>query len=223
MSVVRKFLFEYSFDPAPPQPEPVPEADLEPEPPPPPTFSEEELEAAKAAAREEGRAEGLAEGRTAEQRTTERLAALALTQIADQMAEIAQAIAAARGEASSHAGAVALALARRLLPETARRHALDEVAGMVGACVDELRGEPRVAVRVCADLAEELREPLTRLAADRGLGAALTVVGDPALGPGDARVEWSDGSAERDETRFWADVDAAAHRILGRAAPAAAN
>jgi len=223
MSVVRKFLFEYSFDPPPQQPAPVPEEELEPEPPPPPTFSEEELEAARADAHAQGRAEGLAEGRTAEQRTTERLASLALTQIADQLAEIAQEIGAGRDAAAAHAGSVALALARRLLPETARRHALDEVTGMVGRCIDELRGEPRVSVRVCRDLAEELREPLSRLAAARGLGGALVVLADPALGPGDARVEWSDGSAERDEARFWADVDAAAERILGRAAHAEAN
>ena len=108
-----------------------------------------------------------------------------------------------------------MALARRFLPEYARRHGSDEILSMIRACVAELQDEPRITVRVAAEVAEELAVPLEQLAQTRGLTSGFRILPDPSLGPSDARLEWSDGSAERDATRFWSDVDAAAERTLG--------
>jgi len=214
MAAIRKFLFEHSFDPAEEVPEPAPAQPAEPEPEPEPTFTLAELEAAREAAREEGHMAGLAEGRAAEQHATERLSALAMNQIATELGRLADTLEGMRGDRIETAAALGLGIARRLLPETARRHGLDEVAAMIQDCLAELRDEPRIVVRVGPVLADAVAAHLTRLAEQRGFGGALSVVVDEGLGPSDAQVEWSDGSASRDEARFWADVDAAAQRIL---------
>jgi flagellar assembly protein FliH len=215
MSAAKKFLFEYSFDPVvAPEPDEQ-EASAEPPAPPEPTFSEAELEAARASAYAEGHGQGVAEGRASEQQTTERLASLALNQIAGELGRLADAIEGGRAERVTTAAEIGLALARRFLPEYARRHGSDEILSMIRACVAELQDEPRITVRVAAEVAEELAAPLEQLAQTRGLTSGFRILPDPSLGPSDARLEWSDGSAERDATRFWSDVDAAAERTLG--------
>lgn len=215
MSAAKKFLFEYSFDPVVAHEPDENEAASEPEVPPEPTFSESELEAARAAAFAEGHSQGVAEGRASEQQTTERLASLALNQIAGELGRLADAIEGGRAERVTTAAEIGLALTRRFLPEYARRHGVDEILTMIKGCVAELQDEPRITIRVAADVAEELAGPLEQLAQTRGLTSGFRVLPDPSLGPSDARLEWSDGSAERDATRFWEDVDAAAERTLG--------
>jgi len=215
MSVAKKFLFEYSFDPVvAPEPDDK-EGMAEPDVPPEPTYSQGELEAARAAAFAEGHGLGVAEGRASEQQTTERLASLALNQIAGELGRLADAIENGRAERVKTAAEIGLALARRFLPEFARRHGVDEILAMVKGCMAELHDEPKITVRVAASVAEELAGALEQLAQARGMTAGFRILADAALGPSDARLEWSDGSAERDAGLFWADVDAAAERTLG--------
>jgi len=223
MPVAKKFLFEYSFDPVVVPEHDEGDASLEQDVPPEPTFSESELEAARSAAFSEGHGIGLAEGRASEQQTTERLASLALNQIAGELNRLADLIEGGRAERVNTAAEIGLALARRFLPEFARKHGIDEIMAMIKGCVGELQDEPRITVRVAPDVALELGGPLEQLAQGRGMTSGFRVLADASLGPSDARLEWSDGSAERDAGRFWSDVDQAAERTLGSSGRMAAQ
>src|SRR3954470_14234126 len=130
-AVVRKFTFDNDFD-APKavvlksEPEMVIE-DLPPPPPPPPSFSEAELEAAVAEARKAALAEGQAKGRADATTQIERQNATALTAIATQFAKIDGEVQLAAGQLRETAIELSLAMVRRLFPEFARQHGLEEV------------------------------------------------------------------------------------------------
>jgi len=241
MTSVRKFQFDESFDVdthhghghglgyghAHVEEEVAPE-------PPPPAYGEEELNAAREAAfREgmvaghnaghqtgfaEGHAAGMAEGgdtaRAEMQGTAEALAAQALDRIARGVAALIadrEAGSAARSDLPVH---IALAVVRKLMPAMARRHGLEEIEGLVRACLTDLLDEPRLVIRVAPDTIELVRPHLEQTITNNGFDAKLVVVGDPDLGPGDCRIEWAEGGAERDAAALLAEVEQSAQRLL---------
>lgn len=220
MAVVRKFTFDRDFDApravapkAKPEPELVVE-DLPPPPPPPPSFSEEELEAAVAEARKTAMAEGLAKGKADAAAQSERQTASALNAIAQHFAKVdaeVQAAAAALRETSLE---LSLAMVRRLFPEFARRHGLEEVKELLGRCLEQLRTEPRFTVKVASDLAETLKGEIATLAQSRGFEGRVVVAGEEGLKPGDCRIEWSQGGMIRSADEIWKAIEAAMEQAL---------
>lgn len=236
MTSVRKFQFDESFD--------VDthhghnrgrvEQVHEPEPPPPPTFGEAELHAAREsgfrdgvvtghnAGREQGYAEGHAAGvaagaeaaRAELEGTDAALAAHALDRIAHGVTGLITARDAANAARSDQPVHIALAIVRKLMPELARRNGLAEIEAVVRACLTDLIDEPRLIVRVAAETLELVRGHLEATVANCGFDTKLVVVGDPALGPGDCRVEWADGGAERDTARLLAEIEQTVARLL---------
>lgn len=218
MANVRKFLFDTSFDapPAPDEPD-VDEAEdaapePEPPPPPPPTFSQEEMAEARAEAQAAGREEGLNEATAG----IERRAASALEAVDTRLGLLAETQAAANAAVEREAVAVALAVARKMLPELAARNALAEVSRAVEEALALIREEPRVTVRVAPDLVEALEARLTEAAGRGGFAGRVTVAGDPAIGGADCRIDWVTGGAERDAQALWNEIDAIVVRNLGQ-------
>ena len=240
MTSVRKFQFDESFDVDTHHGHGhshgyghVEEA-IEPPPPPPPTFGETELNAAReegfregittghSAGHEQGYAEGhaagLEEGAAAARAEIEGTDAALTAQALERVAESAaaffaeyEATAAARRDEPVH---IALAIVRKLMPELARRNGLEEVEGLVRACLTELIDEPRLIVRVGAETVEPVRGHLEEMIANSGFDTKLVVVADPELGPGDCRVEWAEGGSERGTARLLAEIEQCAERLL---------
>jgi flagellar assembly protein FliH len=220
VAVVRKFTFDNDFDaPRAPAlaPKPEPEIiveDLPPPPPPLPTFSEEELEAAVAEARKTALAEGQAKGKADAVAQTERQAATALTAIAGHFAKIEGEVTAAMTEMRESTVEVSLALVRRLFPEFARQHGLEEVKELLGRCFDTLRTEPRFTVKVASDQAETLKSEVEALAQSRGFEGRIVVAAEGGLTPGDCRIEWSQGGMIRSADEIWKAIEAAMEQAL---------
>lgn len=210
MTIAQKFLFTTRFDRAAPPPRPVSDVVEPPPPPPPPMFSEAELEAAKQQAFDAGRQDGLAEAWGA----AERQAAAALSAIAQRLQAMAQHQAEADGINGRNAVRAAMAAARKVLPAMARRHALEEIEALFGECVAHFVEEPRVTVRVQSALVEAVRDKLTAAVEDIGFQGTLTVSSDDRLGPGDCRVDWGNGGAERSQDRLWAAIEGIVERTL---------
>ncbi|MDR3440780.1 FliH/SctL family protein [Telmatospirillum sp.] len=218
MATLQKFLFDLDFD-APPRPAPDVdyEEDLEEvleepeEPPPPPMFSEEELTLTRQQAFEAGRQAGMEETEAA----TERLTALALTAISDQLNGMADIQAEANDGRLRDAISVAVAVVRKLQPEMSRDNALEEIAGVVKECLAHIEKDVRVTIRVNPEHMDSIRHFANQAAEATGFDGKLLYAGDPRIVPGDCRVEWGDGGAERDEARLWAEIDATLARALG--------
>lgn len=212
----RKYMFDLDFDqPARAAEAPaVEEADEslpdEEEAPPPPTFTEEELNLAREAAFEEGRQSGLAEASEA----SDRMIATALTSLSDQMDRVFRQQDEANDTNARNAVRVAMAVLRKIVPAACEKHAFDEVAKVVEQVVGEILDEPRIIVRVADPLVEPVRERLEAVASGQGFEGRVVVQADARLAPGDARVEWTDGGAERDQARLWQEIEATVELAL---------
>ena len=219
MAVVRKFTFDNDFD-APRAQAPkaaaavVIEEELPPPPPPAPTFSEEELEAAVNEARKTALAEGQAKGKADATAQTERQLSTALTTIGQHFAKVDAEVKTAAEQIRETSLELSLAMVRRLFPEFARQHGLEEVKELLGRCLDNLRTEPRFTVKVASGLAEALKQEIEALAQSRGFEGRVLVAAEESLKPGDCRIEWSQGGMIRSADEIWRAIEAAMEQAL---------
>jgi flagellar assembly protein FliH len=207
MSAPHKFLFDRSFD-LPDAPRNAPR-----KPPPPvaePTFSKAELDAAREAGVAAGRAAALAEAAQSNE-----------TRVAGSLSSIAlglKVILAARGRYAEDAQRSALetlrAVLAKALPALCRKAPLAEIEAMVAECLREAFDEPRIVLRVTDSLFEAMQPRLEAVVAASGFAGRIVLLADETLGPGDARVEWADGGAERDTRRLTREIDEALARAL---------
>ena len=183
----------------------------EPPPPPPPTFSEEELTLAREQAYEQGRQAGHQEAA----QSLEQMVGMAMATAAHHLQSLGAAQAADAEELARQGAAIATAMVRKLHPEFVRRFGLEEIEAAVLDCLRHIERTPKVTIRVAPALAEMVKEKAEGLAEQAAFDGKLSVVGDPSLVPGDCRVEWGDGGAERDQSRAWAQIDQAVEAALG--------
>jgi flagellar assembly protein FliH len=207
MTTTQKFLFDTSFDPpdeaSRPTPTPVPRQ------PPEPTFSRVELEAARAAAIAEGRAAAFAEAAA----DTEQRVATALGLIAADIRQLSANGAALALDTQREALALLRTILRKLAPALFRRDPLTEIETLVAEVLRDAIDEPRLVIRVADDLFDSMQARLAPLADAAGFAGKLVLLADNAMLPGDCRVEWADGGAERNTRRLLADIDTALARL----------
>jgi flagellar assembly protein FliH len=212
----QKFMFDLDFGPPSAKRQAAAEVEdamvEEPEPdlPPPPTFTEEDLQVVREAAYEEGHRNGLAEA----DETQQALLAGATERISNALAELGAAQAEANEENLKIAARVAMAVLKKALPAACEEHAFEEIVRTVHECLGQVLDEPRIIVRVDSSLVDPLRERLEHSAIDHGFEGRVVVQADPRVAIGDCRVEWTDGGAERDQTRLIADIETAVNRAL---------
>lgn len=189
-----------------------------PPPPPEPTFTAEQMQAAHSDGYTQGQAAGYAAGHTAggaeAQARQGTMLTQALTRIAEGVGRLITEREATNVMRQRLPLRLTLALARKLLPEMARRGAMDEIEGMVKECLRDLIDEPRLMVRVNDILLEEVKARLDGLPEATGFSGKLLVLGDPGLAPGDCRVEWAEGGAERNNKRLLEEIEQIAQRVL---------
>ena len=217
MAKLQKFLFDTDFGM--PRIAPVdmaayveePEIEEEPPPPPPPTFSEEELTLAREQAHEQGRQAGLQEA----SQMLEQTVGMAMASAAHHMVTLATAQIAETEAMSREAAAIAVAIVRKLHPEFARRFGVQEIEAAVTDCLAHLDRVPKITIKVAPGLVDSVRDRTRTLMQQVSFDGKLVVTPDPSLAPGDCRVEWGDGGAERDQSRAWAQIDQAVEAALG--------
>jgi flagellar assembly protein FliH len=217
MAAVRKFLFERSFDveeedtAEPAAPAPAPEVVV-------PTFSEEEMNTAREQAFAQGRDQGLAEAAAA----TEQAILQALSVLDQRLAELLHFAANSNAAATDDAVAVAVGIVRKLFPALSAQGALAEVERMAAEAMHLVLGEPRLAIYVNEAILPALAERIEALSAEAAYRGQVELKPDAVLPPGDCRVEWADGGAQRDTAALWRAIDAVLERNLAGAAIAAA-
>jgi len=232
MTAVKKFMFEHDFDAETDQPASdrssssasgsaaEPEAASEPAEPetPPAVYTEADLEAARAESYQSGYDAGLAAGRTqgreAAETDAQQAAQTALRQVAQGLAQLFNGLDDAESRRERHALEIAMTIARRLFPALERRHGMAEVESVVTRTLARLRETPRVVVRAHPDTIAILEDQREALAAETGYEGRLKLVSDSGMGASDVRVMWADGSARRDTTGVWAEIDAAVRNAL---------
>ncbi|KMO40513.1 flagellar assembly protein FliH [Methylobacterium variabile] len=176
--------------------------------------------AAEAALRAEAEAEafarGLQEGRAQAEAQVQARLADALNRVAAAAAGMIGAADARDAERETQALDFAVALGRKIAGAALDSQPVAAIAEAAGRALQHLRGVPHLAIRVHDILVEETERQVARLARERGYEGRLIVLGDPALAPGDARIEWADGGVVRER----AAIEAAVLAALGEGAAA---
>jgi flagellar assembly protein FliH len=97
-------------------------------------------------------------------------------------------------------------ITQRLLPPHAHAHAVDSIELFVRQVLPIAVGEPRLLVRAHAMIAAELEERLKDVFMRASFQGSYAVITDYELQPGDCRLEWEGGGADRSEARIWRDI-----------------
>jgi len=188
-------LYAEDFD----EPAPLPE----PEPPPPPMFDAAHLEAAQLAAHAEGLVAGQALARQSQQQATVAALQVIAASLGDARAAAEQA---AERDAEALAGML-LACLRRLLPELCRLHGVGEARAVARAVLPGLLNEPQITVRADAATAAAVAAEIA--AHEPDLAARVRTQPMAQMAPGDVRIAWADGTAQRDVAAIWRAIAAA--------------
>jgi flagellar assembly protein FliH len=176
----------------PPEPEPVA-----------PTFSEAELEIARAEAFAAGRQAGDAAAAAA--RELDRVAAL--ERIAAGLASAGQDAVAAVEAAVEGAAALLLQMICRTLPTLSAAHGEREVQAVVRSLLPALAREPRATIRVNPAHLDAVSAEIEEFSPDAA--ARIAILPAAAMAPGDAAIHWEAGSAKREAAAIQTAIEEA--------------
>jgi flagellar assembly protein FliH len=203
MASAMKFLFENSFDGAEPASAPAAPATIR-------QYTEQDLLAARA----EAFTEGEAAGRASALDSIEQASQKALAEIGARLGDLGGQIAAIRGQTVGEAVKVVSAAIHKMVPELARRNALNEIERLIRECLQAIYDEPRVVVRAHDSVIAMLQGRIDAMAAGCGFNGKIVLFGDEQLSEADCRVEWADGGAERNLGEMWKQIDEALARVV---------
>jgi len=178
--------------------------------PPAPTFSEEELAAAQQQSFQDGKAAGLQEANA----QFEHVIATALSQIAQSIPTVFEQHAHIQKEHEAQALEVATAVSKKIIPAYAEKNGLEEIIQVVQRCMEPLHTEPRIIVKVHESLREDVQEKLKKIADNLGFEGRVVVMANDDIVPGDCRIDWSEGGAERNSEVLWQQIDEIIDRNL---------
>ena len=200
----RKFLFDLSFDNGCNQSND--EKDK-----PKPTYTEEQLDEARAQAYTDGMAAGKAAEQAAQQKNITDL----LTRLDSKIGNVVAEGLATWQTQLEQMQTVALVIARKILPSYVAKHGLDEIDALVAKVIGEMAREPRLVFRVNEARFDDMNTRINAMAQQAAYACKLVILGDPDIGESDCRIEWADGGIERDLRKVWQEID----RIVEAATP----
>lgn len=165
------------------------------------------------------RAEGVAEGREQASReaaqSLERRLTEAFETVGERLGDVIANTQAAHATAAREANAIAVAIARRMVPELYRRNAAAEIELTVTIALSQVLETSELTVHTAESLVDPLRERITALAEARGVGERVRIAADATLTEGDCRIEWPGGGAERTSAALWSEIEAIVEKNLG--------
>lgn len=168
-----------------------------------PTFSEEEVNAARQEGFANGKEQGISETLASIEKTTSDTLNLISNNLTKLFADQNQ----ANQEISDDATALSLAIVRKFFPTLNEQSALDEVTSTVVEILKRLIDEPRILIKANSVISEDLAERLLRHFEDKGFNGNLSVVADEDVAMGDCKLEWSNGTAERNLSALMGEID----------------
>jgi flagellar assembly protein FliH len=174
-------------------------------------LTEAEIEALKVKAFEDGKTSGIAEAVSAHDAALA-AACAALANSISQLLDHADAeIALMRREAVE----LAMITASKLAPALIAREPAAEIEALVEACLESLKTESHIVVRVAESMHDSVETRLNEIAAKRGFAGRVIVAVDDVLTPGDVKVEWQGGGAERSLQAVMRTIDSVIERHVG--------
>jgi flagellar assembly protein FliH len=201
----KKFLFDVNnFN------DDVEEEIIEEAPPPPPTFSEAELEAARKRGYDEGKRDGLAEATASREKFVSGILETISKSFTALFADEHKRNALYENE-SVH---LARAIFRKLFPALNERHGMDEVRAVIARVLEGSREQPEIIVEVHPDYIADIESHIAQVMAAWHSHGTCAVTGNPALGPGDCRLQWAAGGGQRHAARLAGEIEKELDQVL---------
>jgi flagellar assembly protein FliH len=141
--------------------------------------------------------------------------AAAFEQIGGSVERFSRSIVTAEQRIEAEAIELAVAIARKLVPELLQREPFGEIAALATECFRQLSAAPHVVVRVNDTLHETAKKELEEIARTRGFEGRLVVIAEPEIAVGDCKIEWADGGVIRDQGKIDTAISTAIARYLG--------
>lgn len=171
-----------------------------------PVAKQEFTQAQLDAAREDGYVAGHHAALEEAETSREHYVADAVNLIVQNLEKLDEQQKAANTELADLAMRMIYGITQRLLPPFAHAHAVDSIEVFVREVLPVAVGEPRILVRAHEMIAADLNERLKEVFARASFQGTYSVITDYELQPGDCRLEWDGGGAERNEARIWRDI-----------------
>jgi flagellar assembly protein FliH len=172
-----------------------------------PTITLVEAERRRADAESQAHRKGFAAGLAQAQSDAAQRTAAALELIADGLERLDRALAGIEARLETEAVDVAVAVAGKLAPELIAREPFAEISALATESFKHLVKAPHVVVQIGSEAFEPAKIKLEEIARARGFEGRLVVLPDPAMAPGDCRIEWADGGVARDRSATLAAID----------------
>ena len=176
----------------------------------PPTYSQEEIDEAKEVSYQLGRQEGM----SAAMASIEQQAAIALDGLLSKVDELKQIHRKWTSEIQRDAVRLSAAIMRKIAPELTRGTELPQIGHVINQAFQFLTEQPKVMIRVAAELEAPLRDKVHLMASRVGYEGDVVLVGDPELVATDCRVSWAAGAVERALDDTWGEIDEIVERTL---------
>lgn len=160
------------------------------------TFTEADLEQARA----EGHASGFVEGQAEARNQADDELSSAMNMFATNAASLLNALQAESASIRGEAAALAMVAVRKLAPALVATRPKAEIEAVLRDCLTHLNREPHIVLRVSDKLVDQLKETVDHMAMERGLSGKIILLGQGDIAEGDCIVEWADGGVVRSAT-----------------------
>jgi flagellar assembly protein FliH len=167
------------------------------------TYSEAEIDVA----REEGFDDGKKQGASETLVGIEKTLSDTLTAITDGLSVFQSKQTQANQEASDDATALALTIVRKFFPTLNENTALDEINSVLVTVLKRLIHEPQITIKVNPLISNDLSESLKRQFIGNDPITNVSVIADENVDKGDCKIEWSNGTAERNLNTLINEID----------------
>lgn len=191
----QRFMFGTSFDP-----EAIKAAQERKAP---PVFTEEEI----ALAKEQSYDQGFVAGKEAAMREMQNKQNELLANIQLVFERMAGEVFKMAGEKKQAAADIALAIARKIVPDFMRKNGVQEMMAAIEATVVDMINEPRMVLRISENQFDDMSKEMNALTARVGYAGKMIILADNALQENDCRLEWADGGMERSVNLTWSEIE----------------
>lgn len=168
-----------------------------------PTFSEEEL----ALAREQAYGQGFVAGKEAALRELAQEQTNLLSHIQSVFVRLADGVWNHYAAQKQGAVTIALAIARKMLPDTLRRNGQQEILAEIEGAVHAMIEEPRLVLRVHEEHFDFISREVSAMTQRLGYAGKMIILADDQLKAEDCRLEWADGGMTCSLSALWSDME----------------
>jgi len=184
------------------------------------TFSEADLEKARAEALKEGQTQGMQEGLAkaeAEKLEVDKKIAMLLADIQAAVANVIGAFDQMLAQKTAEMLGIVMAICKKVAGDALKEFPEAKIESMVKSCLQMLMNHEEVDIFVSNKILPLLQEKIAGLKEAGGFSGQIHLQADSALPETDCRVVWQNGEARHDTEKLWQEVDRLLQNITGQA------